>query len=231
MGASAAQGPATRLARAGPSSTLPRRNRTPSQMVPSSGAASTSLWDTSDPDELQKWLVRRAPAGGAPRPRRAGREGVSPTARAFAHRPPCAQDENVNVDCKHAVFEVQEEFAIGLGDVLRQRTADKVATGTAHVAERTGKVLGQAATSVSAGVTELDSRLKISATAKTTVDHIKDSKVAQNTAAVRGGRAARHHGAACRPVGEVGWPTGCAGHLLRRPLPRQALASSRPPSR
>jgi hypothetical protein len=57
-------------------------------------------------------------------------------------------DEAINVDVTHAVFPVQEEFAIGLSEVARARAADKVVLGTKDVAEKTGRALGTAATAV-----------------------------------------------------------------------------------
>ncbi|GAB4815689.1 hypothetical protein N2152v2_002735 [Parachlorella kessleri] len=93
-------------------------------------------------------------------------------------------NDNVNVEVTHEVFEVQEEFAIGvMGEVNRARTAEKVAAGARDLGERTASTVGKAASAVSHQATELDHKLKISERTAATVETIKESAVARNTVA------------------------------------------------
>lgn len=95
------------------------------QLVPSSGATSTSLWDVSDAEVLKSWLdeVRRAPTLRTNRPTPGRRSLVAPplTFSSGTH----VQVQAINVDVEHTVYEVQEEFSIGLGEVVRARAAEK----------------------------------------------------------------------------------------------------------
>lgn len=52
--------------------------------------------------------------------------------------------QTINVDVNHEIFEVQEEFAIGLGEVMRARAAEKVcgANWVGHACAH--RVVGQA---------------------------------------------------------------------------------------
>ena len=81
-------------------------------------------------------------------------------------------NENVNVDCDHEVFEVQEEFGLGLLEVQRARAADRVTAGTKDV----GKAIGAAAT-------DIDHRLRLSERAGHVGTAVRDSTVVQTTAA------------------------------------------------
>lgn len=78
----------------------------------------------------------------------------------------------VAVDVTHSVHEVQEEFAVGLGDVQRARGAEAVAAAGRDVADRTGRA-----------VVDLDSRLKISEKAGRAAEVVKESAVGRSTAA------------------------------------------------
>ena len=61
---------------------------------------------------------------GVPR-RPARRRRCAPS---FDRRPPFPPTQAINVDVNHTVYEVQEEFAIGLGEVVRTRAAEKART-------------------------------------------------------------------------------------------------------
>ena len=41
-------------------------------------------------------------------------------------------------NCEHEIYEVQEDFGLGLGEVSRQRAAERVAAGTRDVAKAVG---------------------------------------------------------------------------------------------
>ncbi|KAL4434450.1 hypothetical protein ABPG75_000891 [Micractinium tetrahymenae] len=92
-------------------------------------------------------------------------------------------DETINVDVTHEVFEVQEEFAIGLGEIARARAAEKVVGGTKEVAAQTGRALGVAATTVGAQINEVDHKLRISERASAAGTAIKESAVGRSTTA------------------------------------------------
>jgi hypothetical protein len=81
-------------------------------------------------------------------------------------------NDNINVDCQHQIFEVQEDFGIGLGEVARSRAADRVTSGTKEVA----KAMGAAAS-------DIDNKLKISERAGNAVEAVRDSAVMQSTTA------------------------------------------------
>jgi hypothetical protein len=83
------------------------------------------LWDVTDATALQQWLdeVRR----DALRHRRA--TAAAGTHGGHHHIPSLVQA--INVDVTHTVYEVQEEFAIGLGEVVRTRAAEKASAITA----------------------------------------------------------------------------------------------------
>lgn len=80
--------------------------------------------------------------------------------------------ENITTDCTHEVYEVQEDFSIGLGDVIRQRAYEK-----------TAKTVGAAASAAGHQVSEFDHKLKISERAGHAVETVRDSQIAQSTAA------------------------------------------------
>ncbi|PSC73396.1 hypothetical protein C2E20_3292 isoform A [Micractinium conductrix] len=92
-------------------------------------------------------------------------------------------DETINVDVNHEIFEVQEEFAIGLGEVMRARAAEKVMGGTKDVAEKTGRAIGAAATTVGQQAIEIDHKLRISERATAASTAIKESAVGRSTSA------------------------------------------------
>lgn len=87
--------------------------------------------------------------------------------------------DNINVDCQHEVFEVQEDFGIGMGEVTRSRAADRVTSSTKDVA----KVMGAAATATVHSVQDFDSKLRISERAGNAVEAVRDSSVMQSTTA------------------------------------------------
>jgi hypothetical protein len=87
--------------------------------------------------------------------------------------------DNINVDCQHEVFEVQEDFGIGMGEVARSRATDRVTSSTKDVA----KVMGAAATATVHSVQDIDSKLRISERAGNAVEAVRDSAVMQNTTA------------------------------------------------
>lgn len=74
---------------------------------------------------LKSWLdeVRRAPTLRTNRPTPGRRSLVAPplTFSSGTH----VQVQAINVDVEHTVYEVQEEFSIGLGEVVRARAAEK----------------------------------------------------------------------------------------------------------
>ncbi|KFM23121.1 hypothetical protein F751_3312 [Auxenochlorella protothecoides] len=78
----------------------------------------------------------------------------------------------VAVDVAHSVHEVQEEFALGLGDVARARGADVVAAAGRDVADTTGRA-----------VLDLDARLHLSEKAGRAADAVRDSAVTKSTVA------------------------------------------------
>lgn len=78
-------------------------------------------------------------------------------------------------NCEHEIFEVQEDFAVGMGEISRQRATDKVTAGTRDVAKAVGGT-----------VHDIDSRYKISDRANHAVDAVKESAVVQSTAAAFG---------------------------------------------
>ena len=80
--------------------------------------------------------------------------------------------DNINVDCEHEVFEVQEDFGIGMGEIARSRAADR-AMGA----------MGAAATATVNSVQDIDSKLRISERAGHAVEAVRDSAVVQNTSA------------------------------------------------
>jgi len=84
--------------------------------------------------------------------------------------------DNINVDCEHEVFEVQEDFGMGLGEVARSRATDRVTSNTKEAA----KVMGAAAT---ATVHDIDSKLRISERAGNAVEAVRESAAMQNTTA------------------------------------------------
>lgn len=107
------------------------------QLVPTSGAKSTSLWDVTDPEALLAWL-----------------------------------NENIAVDCHHEIFEVQEDFGIGLGEVTRARAAERVTAAA-----------GAAATATVHSVHDIDTKLRISERASHAAATVRESAVVQGTAA------------------------------------------------
>lgn len=80
--------------------------------------------------------------------------------------------EHLNSDCTHEVYSIQEAFALGLGEVNRARTAEKIASGTAQVADKTAKA-----------VKDLDSKMHISEKTGNAVGAVKDSQVYQQAGA------------------------------------------------
>jgi hypothetical protein len=90
--------------------------------------------------------------------------------------------ECVGVDCEHEVYECQEDFGMGLGEITRQRAADRVATGTNQVA----KAIEGAAAATAQTVQGIDTRLRITDRATHAVEAVKESTVVQSTAAAFG---------------------------------------------
>jgi len=84
------------------------------------------------------------------------------------------------------LLQVQEDFGIGLGEVQRARAAERVATGTKDVAERTGKAIGAAASATVNSVQEFDQKMRISERAGNAVEAVRDSAVVQSTASALG---------------------------------------------
>lgn len=89
-------------------------------------------------------------------------------------------NENIAVDCSHQVFEVQEDFGIGLGEVVRARAAERMKEGGKDVA----KAVGAAGAAAGAAVQDIDTKLRISERAGHAMEAVKESTVVQNTAAV-----------------------------------------------
>lgn len=81
--------------------------------------------------------------------------------------------EQVNTDCTHEVYAIQEAFALGLGEVTRGRTTDRIASGTAQVADKTAKA-----------VKDLDTKMHISERTGHAVGAVKDSQMMQQAGAV-----------------------------------------------
>ena len=72
-------------------------------------------------------------------------------------------DESCDADCSHEVVEVQEDFALGIGETLaRARTGEKVAAGAARAAAAT-----------TGAAKELDAKYKVSAAAKSAAGAVK----------------------------------------------------------
>ena len=84
--------------------------------------------------------------------------------------------DNINVDCEHQVFEVQEDFGIGMGEVARSRAADRISKDVA-------KAMGAAATATVNSVQDIDTKLRISERAGNAVEAVRDSAVMQSTTA------------------------------------------------
>ena len=74
----------------------------------------------------------------------------------------------------HSILQVQEEFALGLGEIHRARAAEKVTS-------RTTKAVGAAANATMNSVHEFDSKMKISERANQAVGAMKESSVMQQT--------------------------------------------------
>jgi hypothetical protein len=70
------------------------------------------------------------------------------------------------------VIQIQEAFALGLGEIQRARATDKVASGTAQVADKTAKAMH-----------DLDSKMRISERTGNAVGAVKESAVMQQTGA------------------------------------------------
>lgn len=78
----------------------------------------------------------------------------------------------VAVDVTHTIHEVQEEFAVGLGDVQRARGVEAVAAAGRDVADRTGRA-----------VHDVDARLRLTEKAKGAAEAVRESAVGKSTAA------------------------------------------------
>jgi len=78
---------------------------------------------------------------------------------------------------------VQEDFGVGLGEVHRARAAERVATGTMDVAERTAKAVSSAASATVTSVQEFDTKMRISERAGHAVEAVKESAVVQSAGA------------------------------------------------
>lgn len=71
--------------------------------------------------------------------------------------------ENLDIECTHEVFEVLEDFALGLPrDLARMRAAEAMSQGTRDMGSKAREATVAAAAAVSAQVQELDSRLHVS---------------------------------------------------------------------
>ncbi len=70
------------------------------------------------------------------------------------------------------MIQIQEAFALGLGEIQRARATDKVASGTAQVADKTAKAMH-----------DLDSKMRISERTGNAVGAVKESAVMQQTGA------------------------------------------------
>jgi len=121
-------------------------------------------------------------------------------------------DEAADADCAHEVFEVQEDFALGVGEPLaRARAGERVAAGAARAAAAT------------AGAAQgLDARYRVSAGARAAAGAVKgigakaleDERVAAAASAVgtgfsKGWRWAR--GAATAATGKISQQVGGGG--------------------
>lgn len=80
--------------------------------------------------------------------------------------------ENVGVDCTHEIYEVQEDFGLGLGEITRARAAERVTAGTKDAMHAVNKELH-----------DFDSKMRISERAGHAVEVVRDSTVVQGTAA------------------------------------------------
>lgn len=118
-------------------------------------------------------------------------------------------DESADADCTHEVVEVQEDFALGIGETLvRARTGEKVAASAARAAAAT-----------TGAAKELDARYKVSAGARAAAGAVKgigakaleDERVAAAASAVgtgfsKGWRWAK--GAAATATGKISQQVG-----------------------
>ncbi|KAL4860243.1 hypothetical protein ACK3TF_000428 [Chlorella vulgaris] len=119
-------------------------------------------------------------------------------------------DEAINVDVEHTVYEVQEEFSIGLGEVVTE--------GTKDVAQKTGRALGAAASTVGQQAIELDHKLRISERATAASTAFKESAVGRNASAAFG-RLGTAMGAGTKKVMEnekVNAATGAVGTSFKK---------------
>ena len=121
-------------------------------------------------------------------------------------------DESADADCSHEVVEVQEDFALGIGETLaRARTGEKVAAGAARAAAAT-----------TGAAKELDAKYKVSAAARTAAGAgkgigakaLEDERVAAAASAVgtgfsKGLRWAK--GAATAATGKISQQLGGGG--------------------
>lgn len=70
------------------------------------------------------------------------------------------------------MIQIQEAFALGLGEIQRARATDKVTSGTAQVADKTAKAMH-----------DLDTKMRISERTGNAVEAVKESAVMQQTGA------------------------------------------------
>lgn len=71
--------------------------------------------------------------------------------------------ENLDIECSHEVYEVLEDFALGLPrDLARMRAAEAMSQGTRDMGSKAREATVAAAASLQAQVQELDSRLHVS---------------------------------------------------------------------
>lgn len=76
--------------------------------------------------------------------------------------------ENLDIECTHEVFEVLEDFALGLPrDLARLRAAEAMSQGTRDMGTKAREATVAAAATVQAQVQELDSRYHVSEQAST----------------------------------------------------------------
>lgn len=79
---------------------------------------------------------------------------------------------------------MQEDFAIGLGEVHRARAAERVASGTKDFARGAAKAVGAAANATVTSVQDFDHKMRFSERTASAVGAMRESTVVQNTAAV-----------------------------------------------
>ena len=83
--------------------------------------------------------------------------------------------ENIGVDCTHEIYEVQEDFGLGLGEITRARAAERVASGTKDAYHAV-------ASGTKDAYLEFDNKMRISERAGHAMEAVRESTVVQGTA-------------------------------------------------